>query len=117
MGFEPTEPCGSTVFKTVTLDHSVTSPKITFILNALNPLEITAEREGFSPLTKAEGVGFEPTEPFKKVQRFSKPLRSATPASLRFGEGQALGSAIKPYNGLANRPVQPLRHLSVLMER
>jgi hypothetical protein len=27
VGFEPTEPCGSTVFKTVAFDHSATSPK------------------------------------------------------------------------------------------
>jgi hypothetical protein len=27
VGFEPTEPCGSTVFKTAALDHSATSPK------------------------------------------------------------------------------------------
>ena len=26
VGFEPTDPCGSTVFKTVAIDHSATSP-------------------------------------------------------------------------------------------
>ena len=27
VGFEPTEPCGSTVFKTASFDHSDTSPQ------------------------------------------------------------------------------------------
>ena len=28
VGFEPTEPCGSTVFKTAAFDHSATSPQL-----------------------------------------------------------------------------------------
>ena len=30
VGFEPTVPCGTTVFKTVTIDHSDTPPSFIF---------------------------------------------------------------------------------------
>ena len=47
MGFEPTVPCGTTVFKTVALDHSATPPRFMKLILQLELLKYYRETDAF----------------------------------------------------------------------
>ncbi len=64
-GFEPPEPCSSTVFKTAAIDHSAISPLLNFYVENLNKLILSYLnslcRQYLITISTMGPVGIEPT--------------------------------------------------------